>query len=84
MGTFHLLFVMLALVFGSAARAGARLGLLLLYFISIAGAPSLLTPFTAIIGASGSCTRMMAYAHLAPVADPHLGIIPGSRWLVIF
>ena len=90
-GTFHLLFNMLALVF-FGPRLELELGsrdFLLLYFISgiAGGLLSLLTPFTAIVGASGSLFGvMMAYALIWPRAQILVwGIIPvEARWLVIF
>ena len=90
-GTFHLLFNMLALVF-FGPRLELELGskdFLLLYFISgiAGGLLSLLTPFTAIIGASGSLFGvMMAYAMIWPRTQILVwGIIPvEARWLVVF
>lgn len=90
-GTWHIFFNMLGLVF-FGPRVEEELGerdFLLLYFLSgITGAVlSFVTPFTAIVGASGALYGvMMAYAYFWPRAEIYIwGLLPvQARWLVIF
>jgi membrane associated rhomboid family serine protease len=90
-GMFHLFFNMLSLIF-FGPRLEMELGsrdFLLLYFISgiAGGLLSVVTPHTAIVGASGSIYGiMMAYAVLWPRSQIFLwGIVPvEARWLVLF
>jgi membrane associated rhomboid family serine protease len=89
-GTWHILFNMLALFF-FGPRVEMELGnrdFLLLYFLSgiTGGLLSFVTPFTAIIGASGAIYGvMLAYAYLWPRAQIYIwGVLPvEARWLVI-
>lgn len=90
-GMFHLFFNMLSLIF-FGPRLESELGsrdFLLLYFVSgvAGGLLSVFTPYTAIVGASGSIYGiMMAYAVLWPRSQIYLwGIVPvEARWLVVF
>jgi membrane associated rhomboid family serine protease len=90
-GTWHIFFNMLGLIF-FGPRVEDELGerdFLLLYFLSgISGAVlSCITPFTAIVGASGALYGvMMAYAYLWPRAEIYIwGLLPvQARWLVVF
>ena len=89
-GMMHIFFNMLGLVF-FGPRVEDELGerdFLLLYFLSgISGALlSVITPFTAIVGASGALYGvMMAYAYLWPRSQIYIwGVMPvQARWLVV-
>lgn len=89
-GLMHLLFNMLALYF-FGPRLEARLGsrrFLQLYFVSgfVAALASLLTPFAAIVGASGAIFGvMLGYARYWPREPVYIyGVLPvPARWLVI-